>query len=94
MPLLKNKNWWLVRANGFVYLIMVSFMRGKSFRLRDLTRVRLCLEKRSFRKTGLWDLTRLAADTEFITRLKLVFGREKLYRLSSLWLLVHIEIIL
>lgn len=34
-------------------------------------------------KTGLWDSVRMAADTEFIERLKLVFGRKKIYQIKK-----------
>lgn len=40
-------------------------------------------KKEVIKETGLWDLTRLAADTEFIARLKLVFGRKRVLSLKQ-----------
>lgn len=36
-----------------------------------------------FEQTGLWDSVRMAADTEFIERLKLVFGRKRIHQIKQ-----------
>lgn len=84
MPLLKNKKlvastcqWVRLSDHGQFYARQVF----------PLTRFNpsspLFRKKEVLEKTGLWDLTRLAADTEFITRLKLVFGREKIISIKQ-----------
>ena len=84
MPLLKDKNlivttcqWVRISDQGQFYAKQVfPFTRfnpsSPMFRKKEV-----------LKETGLWDLTRLAADTEFIARLKLVFGRERVFSLKQ-----------
>lgn len=84
MPLLTNKNliatisnWVRIQDNGEL------FARGAFPLVRLNPASPLFRKNKVLEKMGLWDLVKTGADSEFIARLKLVFGRKTVLRVSE-----------
>ena len=83
LPLIKNKN---LIATIFSWIRIDDFGDYYARPIHPLMRINpsslLFRKKEVLEKAGLWDCVRTGADSEFIARLKLVFGRLKIKKIK------------
>lgn len=84
MPLVKNRrlmatisSWIRIDDNGKYYTRSVYPL------LRQNPSSLMFRREKTLAKAGIWDCVRTGADSEFIARLKLVFGRKKVKRIKE-----------